>query len=141
MDSSVSTWLAIIAIVSTLQLLATAFAIFFVIRQANRASATLAALASDAGPVLRRTSAVLDDLQDLAERARRADEAAHAVVDRVNSTWIQARAVVLSRLWPVVGVARGLMAMAGALGRRRTNAIDRNAEQRFTYEGGSHAVE
>ena len=140
MDNSVSTWLVIIAIVTTLQLLVTGAAIVILIRQANRASATLAALASEASPILHRTGAVLDDLQDLAERARRADEAAQAVVHRVSSTWTQARAVVLSRIWPVLGVARGLMAMAGAVTRRR-NAIDRNAEHRFTYEGGSHAIE
>jgi len=140
MDSSASTWLAIIAVMTTLQLAVTIGAIVFVVRQASRASAALDALASEAGPVLRRTNAVLDDLHDLTQRARRADEAAQAVVHRLNSTWTQTRAVVLSRLWPVLGVARGLMAMAGAISRRR-NAIDRNADHRFTYEGGSHAVE
>jgi len=140
MDSSASTWLAIIAIATTLQLVVTVSAIVYIVRQASRASATLEALASEAGPVLRRTSAVLDDLQDLAERARRADETAQAVVQRVSSTWTLARTAVLTRLWPVVGVARGLMAVAGAMARRRS-AIDKNAEHRFTYEGGSHAIE
>jgi hypothetical protein len=49
------------------------------------------------------------------------------------------------RFWPVVGVVRGLRAIAGALGDRRRQSkalmkLDQDAQQRFSYEGGiSHA--
>ena len=90
--------------------------------------------------MLRQTTTVLDDMQDLAARARRADQAAQAVVTRMSTTWTTAKSVARARFWPVLGAARALQAVVHAE-RRRRDAVDRNAEQRFTYEGGSHAGE
>lgn len=141
MDSgAISTWLAVIATVMILQLAGTIVAIVVVARHAARASQVLESLAADARPILSRTAAVLDDVQDLAARARRAEAAAHEVATRVTTTISNARAVVTSRIWPVLGAIRGLQAMTRAL-RRRADRVDRDAERRFVYEGGSHAVE
>jgi hypothetical protein len=137
---SIPVWLAIIAMVQILQLAGIVIAAVVVTRHAARTSETLASLTAEVGPLIRRTNTVLDDVQDLAGRARRADEAAHAAAERVQMAWTAAKTVARSRLWPILGAARAAQAVARAIARRAQPA-DRDAEHRFTYEGGSHAIE
>ena len=55
-----------------------------------------------------------------------------------------AATVAKRRFWPVVGVLRGVRAIARAMAERRRQSValmklDQDAQQRFSYEGGSHA--
>jgi hypothetical protein len=137
---SIPVWLAVIAVVQVVQLAGIAVAAIVVTRQAAKAAESLASLSAEIRPIIRRTNTVLDDMQDLAGRARRADEAAHAAAERVQTAWTAAKTIARSRLWPVIGAARAAQAVVRAIA-RRTQRADRDAEDRFTYEGGSHAVE
>jgi len=133
-------WLATIAIVSVLQFAMIAAIGIFMWRQVARATAAFDELSRAAQPVITRTTAVLDDMRDLAERARKAEASAEAAVDRVAATWTHAKDVARARVWPVIGLVRGFRAAAAALKKPRTG-IDQDAESRFVYEGGTHATD
>jgi len=137
---SIPVWLAIIAGVQIIQLAGIVMAFVVMARHAARASDTLASLSAEVRPLIHRTNTVLDEVQDLAGRARRADEAAHAAAERVQTVWTAAKTAVQVRFWPVFGAARAARAVVRAIARRRETS-DQEAEHRFTYEGGSHAVE
>jgi uncharacterized pyridoxal phosphate-containing UPF0001 family protein len=89
-------------------------------------------------------SAALDDVSDLVERTRRAEASVTAMVERVGTTVDHVKTVALTKIWPAVGIARGLRSAAAALRERRQRKftdreMDEIAESRFLDEGGANA--
>jgi len=80
-------------------------------------------------PLALKANALIDDLQDMAARARTVDDAVRARIEDVESALHSTRAVVLGRFWPVFGVLRALRAGAGAWNRR-------GAVRRRSVQGG-----
>jgi len=137
--STTNLWLAIIAIANVISLLAMAGAAFVVIRLTNKASAAVDRVEEKAAPVIARANALV------LEGQRVIDDAKHmlAKVKHANDT---VRQTARRQLWPVVGLMRGVSAVAetlkhGANGRGAASH-DEMAGERFTNEGGgSHARE
>ena len=137
-------WLAIIAITGDLQvamILAVAYYVTMLVRRAQHA---IDAAVADTRPLMRQVSAALDDVSDLVERTRRAEASVSAMVDRVGTTVDHVKTVALTKVWPAVGIARGLRAAAAALRERRKRRfgdreLDDMAESRFLDEGGANA--
>jgi hypothetical protein len=66
------------------------------------------------------------------------------MVDRVGLTVDRVKTVALTKVWPAVGIARGLRAAAAAIRERRRRRashpdLDEVAESRFLDEGGANA--
>ena len=132
-------WLAIIASANVITLLALAVAALVVIRLTRKAAAVVDKVEQQAAPVIARANGLVIDAQHVV------DDAKHMVakVKRANDT---VRQTARRQLWPVVGLMRGVSAVAATLthgpnGRARTTD-DELARERFTNEGGGrHARE
>lgn len=132
-------WLAVIAIANVSTLLAIAVTAFVVIRLTRKATAVMDRVEQKAGPVIARANALVLDAQHVV------DDAKHMVV-KVKHANDAVRQTARRQLWPVVGLMRGVSAIASTLkqapnGRPRGTQDDL-ARERFTNEGGgSHARE
>lgn len=132
-------WLAIIAIANVIALMAMAGAAFVVIRLTKKATAVVDKIEQQAAPVIARANALVLDAQHVV------DDAKH-MVTKVKHANDVVRQSARRQLWPVVGLMRGVSAVASSLkhapnGRPRTTQ-DELARERFTNEGGgSHARE
>jgi hypothetical protein len=112
----ITVWLGIIAVASALQVLlltGAAVAGAMAYRRATDSADRLRREALD--PVVRRLNAVLDDLHEVAGRVQSADDQVRDVVSRTTDRVGQAASIVGARLWPVLGIARGLRAALGAV--------------------------
>lgn len=132
-------WLAIIAIANAILLLSMAAAAFVVMRLAKKATAVVDKVEQQAAPVIARANALVIDAQHVV------DDAKHMVakVKHANDT---VRQSARRQLWPVVGLMRGVSAVASTLkhapnGHPRATQ-DELARERFSNEGGgTHARE
>jgi Tfp pilus assembly protein PilN len=135
-------WLAILAISSALQLVGVCVGVMTIMRRMRRAEQAIDLLTREAQPIIHRVTAALDDVADLSARLRRADDAVTTTIERVGTGVDRLKLIALTRVWPTVGVARGLRAAAAALRERRRTRQRREdtmAENRFMNEGGAHA--
>lgn len=140
MDSTGTFWLGVIGVVLTLQMIGMAIGIVVLVRWTRQTQAVLDSMASEARPLLRQTAEFLDEMHHVTTKLRELEASAAVAAHRVNQTWTVATSAVRLKLWPVLGAARAAQAVIKAL-RRRSERLDRQAEQRFVYEGGSHASE
>jgi hypothetical protein len=152
-------WLAIIAVATAAQACVVAGAAIVISRRLHRAEATLTAATSelrerverttaiveqavkDARPMLARASMALDDLTDLADRARRAETEVRTALGRASVGMQMAKAAMTARAWPALGIAKGLAAGLRVVRSRRAARSHRDdaiAVARFVNEGGSH---
>jgi len=128
--ASANLWLAVIAVSSLAQLVVTISMAVAAWRAYVRAAAAADELERDhLRPLALKTHALIDDLQDMAARARTVDDAVRARIEDVESALHSTRAMVLGRFWPVFGVLRALRAGAGAWNRR-------GAARRRSVQGG-----
>jgi uncharacterized protein YoxC len=137
-------WLAIIAIACVLQTAMLLAGVFYLMQFMKRAERAIDTVAADIRPLARQLSAAMDDVSDLVERTRRAEASVSAMVDRVGLTVDRVKTVALTKVWPAVGIARGLRAAAAAIRERRRRRashpdLDEVAESRFLDEGGANA--
>ena len=137
-------WLAVIAITGVLQMAMTLAVVYYVTSLVRRAQHAIDVAVADTRPLVRQVSAALDDVSDLVERTRRAEASITAMVDRVGTTVDRVKTVALTKVWPAVGIARGLRAAAAAFRQRRQRRfndreLDEMAESRFLDEGGANA--
>ena len=144
-------WLSVIAITSVLQIVMMLAVAYYVTQLIRRAQQAIDTVAADTRPLVRQVSAALTDVTELVERTRRAEASVTALVDRVSTTVDRVgttvdrvKTVALTKVWPAVGIARGLRAAAAALRERRrrksaTADLDDVAESRFVDEGGANA--
>jgi hypothetical protein len=152
MDPQTHLWLGIIAIVSALQFLGLVTVALAIVLKVRRIEAMVEARAlrleratedalKDLRPVLRKTTAVLDDLSDLAARVRRIDTSVSATVTGVSAGLRGAGQAVLSNLWPAAGVLHAVAAGTRKLReRRRRERLQQDAKDLsgFVNEGGTH---
>jgi hypothetical protein len=128
--TSANLWLATIAVSCLAQLVVTTTVAVVAWRAYVRAAAAADELERDhLRPLALKTHALIDDLQDMAARARTVDDAVRARIEDVESALHSTRALVLGRFWPVFGVLRALRAGAGAWNRR-------GAAKRRAVQGG-----
>ncbi|HKV98857.1 MAG TPA: hypothetical protein VJN96_03485 [Vicinamibacterales bacterium] len=137
-------WLAVIAITGLVQMALTLAVAYYVTSLVRRAQQAIDAAVADTRPLMRQVSAALDDVSDLVQRTRRAEASVNALVDRVGTTVDHVKTVALTKVWPAVGIARGLRAAAAAIRERRRRRfgereMDEMAESRFLDEGGANA--
>ena len=137
-------WLAIIAISGLVQIAMTLAVAYYVTTLFRRAQQAIDVAVADTRPLVRQASAALDDVSELVERTRRAEASVTAMVDRVSTTVDRVTTVALTKVWPAVGIARGLRAAAAAIRDRRQRRLgeremDEMAESRFLDEGGANA--
>lgn len=137
-------WLAVIAITGVVQMAMTLAVVYYVTMLVKRAQHAIDTAIADTRPLVRQVSAALDDVSDLVERTRRAEASVTAIVDRVGTTVDHVKTVALTKVWPAVGIARGLRAAAAAIRQRRRRRfnereMDEMAESRFLDEGGANA--
>lgn len=160
--STTNVWLAVIAIVSVLQLLLIVGLLVGAARFFRRIEATIDRITEQhIAPISARANKVIDEMEDVMARVQSFDDGMRRTLSRVGVGVSVATSVMRSRFWPVVGVLKGLKAGLASLKRapgdrapRRSGKItkfaparlapkdasDLEAEQRFAYEGGmSHA--
>src|SRR5262245_41716650 len=102
-------WLAVTAIAVALQTLFLFVAAFFGWRLYRQAHVTIRDLESRyVAPAQDRIMAVMDDVQDITARARRIDDHVRTRLADFGGAADVARAAVVSRAWPLIGIARAV---------------------------------
>jgi hypothetical protein len=120
---STNIWLAMIAVSAVAQLIITLATVALAYRAYRRATAVADEFERDhLRPLALKTHALLDDLQDMAARARTMDDAVRARIGDVESALHSTRNLVQGRLWPVLGVVRALRAGVEAWNGRSTRS-------------------
>jgi len=117
MDTT-NTWLAVMAIaivVQTLLMIGVAVVAWQALGKATDAvreleARHLAPLNARVTAVSTRISEVADDVQEVIGRLRRADDAVRAQFDRFDSVAHVAGHAIGNKVWPVVGLSRGVLA-------------------------------
>jgi uncharacterized protein YoxC len=138
-------WLAVIAIASLVQSLVIIGLLVVVFRLVRRTESAVADVRREyLDPITTRTNKVIDEVEDALARFRTMDDRVNGALHKTSEGLSAVAGVAQRRFWPVVGVFRGLRAIAGAIAdRRRQSAalvnLDQDEQQRFSYEGGSHA--
>lgn len=109
--STTNVWLGIIAIVTLIEFLALAGAVFMAYRLYVRATAALAEVERrHVAPVAARVTAILEDVKGITARVQSVETQVSDMIHRVDTSAARTVATVKSRLWPIVGVARGVRA-------------------------------
>ena len=117
--TSANFWLAMMALSSLAQLVITITVVVLAWRAYVRAADAVDELERDhLRPLALKAHALIDDLQDMAARARTVDDAVRSRIEDVESALHSTKEIVLGRFWPVFGVIRALRAGAGAWSRR-----------------------
>jgi hypothetical protein len=126
-------WLAVTAIAVALQTLFMFAAVIIGLRMYQKIEGAVRDLETRyVAPVEARLMAMIDDVHDITARARRIDDTVRARIADFGGAADVAKAAVVSRAWPLVGIVRAVEASLRALGRRtdegaRTSATTRRA--------------
>ena len=116
--ATLTRWVAVLAVAGALQtllLLAGAVAGFVAWR---RAMASIEMLEQrHLAPISARVSAVVDDIHDVTQRIRNADDAVKHRLEEVGGAARVAKDVLAHRIWPAIGVVRAVSAGLRALSR------------------------
>jgi hypothetical protein len=114
-----NTWLAIAAIAIAIQTLVLLVASLICLRLYRKVEGTLENLETRyVAPAEVRFAALMDDLQDMTARARRIDDTMRAKLADIGGAADVAKAAVVSRVWPLIGIARAVDAGLRALSHR-----------------------
>lgn len=138
-------WLAVIAIASLVQSFVIIGLLVMVFRLVRRTESAVAEVKREyLEPITTRTNKVIGEVEDALARFRSMDDRVSGAIHRTSEGLSAVAGVARRRFWPVVGVVRGIRAIAGAIADRRRQTValvklDQDAQQRFSYEGGSHA--
>lgn len=104
-------WLGIIAVVTLIEFLALCGAAFMAYRLYVRATTVLEEVERrHVAPVAARVSAILEDVQGITARVQNVEAQVTGMIHRVDTTAARTVANVKARMWPIVGVARGVRA-------------------------------
>jgi hypothetical protein len=118
-------WIAIIAVASavqTLLLLGAAVAGWMAWR---RTMASIDQIEErHIAPISARVAALVDDVQDVTARLRRADDVMKHKLQEVGGAARFAKDVLAERMWPAVGVVRAVSAGLTALSKRGTPVVE-----------------
>ena len=138
-------WLAVIAIASLVQSLVIIGLLVMVVRLVRRTESAVADVKREyLEPIATKTNKVIGEVEDALARFRSMDDRVSGAIHKTSEGLSAVASVAKRRFWPVVGVVRGIRAIAGAIADRRRQTValvklDQDAQQRFSYEGGSHA--
>jgi len=109
--STTNFWLAIMAVVSVVDLLAIVGVAFMGYRLYRRTFAVIDDIRQyEIAPLVSRANGLIEDLQDLSARVRRVDDVVHHRVEQAGQSLQVAGRVVKDQFWPAVGVVRALRA-------------------------------
>jgi hypothetical protein len=118
-----NTWLAIAAIAIAIQTLVLLVASLICLRLYRKVEGTLENLETRyVAPAEVRFAALMDDLQDMTARARRIDDTMRAKLADIGGAADVAKAAVVSRVWPIIGIARAVDAGLRALSHRASES-------------------
>ena len=109
--ASTNFWLAVIAMVSVVELLALVGAAWMAYRLYHRTFSVIDDIRQqEIAPLVSRATGLIEDLQDLSSRLRRVDDVVQTKVEQAGHGFQQAGRVVKDQLWPAVGLVRALRA-------------------------------
>jgi len=112
-------WLAVTAIDVALQTLFLFAAAIFALRTYRRIQNAMQDIETRyVAPAEARLMAMIDDVHDITARARRIDDTVRAKMADFGGAADVAKAAVVSRAWPIIGIVRAVDAGIRALGRR-----------------------
>ena len=144
--STTNSWLAVIAIASLVQSLVIIGLVVAVFRLLRRTESAVEEVKREyLEPIATRTNKVIGEVEDALARFRSIDDRVSGAIHKTSEGLSAVATVAKRRFWPVVGVLRGVRAVARAVADRRRQSealmkLDQDAQQRFSYEGGtSHA--
>ena len=109
-------WLTVIAIASIVQMLLFAIAgavIYLAYRRATRQIEAFQRLHLQ--PVVEKLNTVLDETREVLDRVKTADDTVRRVIDRTADTVQRVAWAARSRMWPVLGLFRGVRAAVAQL--------------------------
>jgi len=135
-------WLALIAIASLIQSAILVAVLIGAVRFYRRTENRIDELKRDViEPMQARANKVMGEMEDVMARVRAMDDRVTNVVTRTTDGLGLVATVARRKLWPVLGLVRGVRAAFGALSdrRRQTKALVKlndDEKQRFSYEGG-----
>ena len=144
--ATTNAWLAVIAIASVVQSLVVIGLVVAVFRLVRRTESAVDEVKREyLEPIATRTNKVIGEVEDALARFRSMDDRVSGAIDRTSEGLSAVAGVANRRFWPVVGVVRGLRAIAGAIADRRRQSVavtklDQDEQQRFSYEGGTSHV-
>ena len=144
--ATTNAWLAVIAIASVVQSLVVIGLVVAVFRLVRRTESAVDEVKREyLEPIATRTNKVIGEVEDALARFRSMDDRVSGAMDRTSEGLSAVAGVAKRRFWPVVGVVRGLRAIAGAIADRRRQSVavtklDQDEQQRFSYEGGTSHV-
>lgn len=144
--ATTNAWLAVIAIASVVQSLVVIGLVVAVFRLVRRTESAVDEVKREyLEPIATRTNKVIGEVEDALARFRSMDDRVSGAIDRTSEGLSAVAGVARRRFWPVVGVVRGLRAIAGAIADRRRQSVavtklDQDEQQRFSYEGGTSHV-
>ena len=121
---AITIWLAVLALASVGQFVLSLVAMYVAVGAYRRSAAAIEALDQDhLRPLISKTNAFIDDVQDVTARFRSADQTVRSSIHGVEATLRSTGAAVRERFWPLVGAMRAIGAGVDAL--TRTSAGSR----------------
>lgn len=109
-------WLGILAIVSLLELFALAAAAWFGFRLYRRAMSVVESIErNQIAPLRARVDGMLDEIQVMTARAKRAQESMSHALKHAAGTGTRMVDVARAKAWPIVGLVRGIKSAASAI--------------------------
>ena len=112
-------WLAVTAIAVALQTLFMLVAAIIGFRMYRKIESTVQDLETRyVAPVEARLMGMIDDVQDITARARRIDDTVRAKMADLGGAADVAKAAVVHRAWPIIGIVRAVEASLRALNNR-----------------------
>ena len=124
-------WLAVTAIAVALQTLFMFAAVIIGLRMYRKIQRTVDDLETRyVAPAEARLMAMIDDVHDITARARRIDDTVRARIADFGGAADVAKAAVVSRAWPLIGIVRAVDASIRALSRKSEATPARAAAHR-----------
>lgn len=119
MDGTTNTWLAILAISSLVQTCMLVGVLVVAMRAVSRVTTELAELRiRQIEPLSVRLHAIADDVQDVVRRVRSVDDEVRTALARGTSGVASAASAARRRVWPAIGIMRGIAAASSFLASR-----------------------
>ncbi len=124
-------WLAVTAIAVALQTLFMFAAVIIGLRMYRKIDGAVRDLETRyVAPTEARLMAMIDDVHDITARARRIDDTVRAKIADFGGAADVAKAAVVSRAWPIIGIVRAVDATLRALSRRADDGDRASASPR-----------
>ena len=108
-----NTWLGILAVISLIQFLILCVAGVFAYRMYQTTMATIETVErAHIAPLRARVDSVLDQVQQMTDKVRHAQESVSDALHHVTGTGSAVADAVKSKAWPIVGILQGLKSIA-----------------------------